>query len=60
MLGIFATIAAGAIAVVSFLHMIVRYSQNTNEPPLAFYSIPFIGPMVGLIRKKTKYYVELR
>jgi hypothetical protein len=60
MLDIFAMVAAGAIAVVSFLHIFVHYSQNPNEPPLVAYSLPFIGPMIGLTRKKTRYYVELR
>lgn len=60
MFEIFATTAAGAIVVVSFLHILVHYSQNANEPPLVPYALPFIGPMIGLTNKKTKHYVELR
>jgi hypothetical protein len=55
-----AVIATGAIAIYGFLYLILHYTQDAKEPPPVSTSFPFIGTMIGLLRKKSKYYVELR
>lgn len=38
----------------------VSSPQNPREPPLISASIPYIGHVVGLMRSKFNYYVQLR
>ncbi|KAF7950961.1 uncharacterized protein EAE97_002513 [Botrytis byssoidea] len=55
-----AIVATGVIAVYGFLHALLHYTQDESEPPLISTSLPFIGTMIQLSRKKTKFYIELR
>jgi hypothetical protein len=57
---ILAAVAMGAITVYGALYAILVYTQDAREPPVVTSSIPFIGSMISLARKKTKYYVELK
>lgn len=55
------SIAAGAaVAVYAFLQWLLKYTQDPREPPPLGTLIPFISPIIGMMRKKTKYYIQLR
>lgn len=60
MTNVIATVATGAIAVYGVLHLFLHYTQDAREPPLVTTLFPFIGTLVGLSRKKNKYYTETR
>jgi hypothetical protein len=53
---------AGAViaAVYVALQLLLHYTQDPREPLPLERSIPFISPLIGMSRKKTKYYVMLR
>lgn len=36
------------------------FGHDPREPPMALQSIPIVGHMVGLSRRKFNYYVDLR
>jgi hypothetical protein len=42
------------------LSLLLYLTQDPQEPPVVDTILPFLSPMLGMIRKKTKYYVELR
>jgi phosphate/sulfate permease len=54
--------AALTVAAVLYgaLHVLLNATHDAREPPPISSSIPFIGSMIGLARKKSKYYTELR
>lgn len=60
MSNIIAVLATGVIAVYGGLQLILHYTQDAKEPPPAYTAVPFLGAMIGLLRKKSKFYVELR
>lgn len=41
-------------------YLIIAKSKDTREPPEAPSTIPVIGHVLGLMRSKFNYYVELR
>ncbi|KAI9649219.1 hypothetical protein NHQ30_001787 [Ciborinia camelliae] len=55
-----ALVATGMIAIYGFLHVLLHYTQDTSEPRPVSTSLPFLGTIIQLSRKKTKFYVELR
>jgi hypothetical protein len=55
-----ATVAISAITLFGLLHLCLRWVHDDKEPPIAPTSIPFIGHLIGLTKKKSRYYVELR
>jgi hypothetical protein len=57
---IFAAALTFAAAIYGALHVFLHITQSTKEPPPAPGLVPFIGPMIGLSRKKSKYYTEQR
>jgi hypothetical protein len=57
---VFVVAATGAISLYGLLHLLLHWIHDTREPPIAPTPIPFIGHAIGLARKKTGYYVELR
>lgn len=42
------------------LHLILQITQDKREPPAIATSIPFLSPILGMSRKKSKFYIELR
>jgi hypothetical protein len=54
------TIAVGIVTIFGLLHLLLHWIHDAKEPPVAPTSIPFLGHVVGLARKKSRYYVELR
>ena len=43
-----------------FLVRMFSTTQDAREPPLISASIPYIGHVIGLMRSKFNYYVQLR
>ncbi|KAH9908578.1 cytochrome P450 [Xylariomycetidae sp. FL2044] len=43
-----------------FLRFILRLTQDAREPPAIQNGIPFIGPLIGIIREKSNFHVRLR
>jgi hypothetical protein len=52
--------AAFAIAAVTYgtLHVLLNATQDAKEPPTVPALIPFVSPMIGLSKKKSKYYLR--
>ncbi|KAJ8124727.1 hypothetical protein O1611_g8912 [Lasiodiplodia mahajangana] len=48
------------VSIYIFLRVLLFLTQDAREPPAIETSIPFLGPLLGLIRGKTQYYVALR
>ncbi|KAK3942882.1 25-hydroxycholesterol 7-alpha-hydroxylase [Diplogelasinospora grovesii] len=53
-----AFVALGSIY--SFLWILLHFTQNGEEPPVVGSAIPFLGPLVGMIRQKSRFYIGLR
>jgi hypothetical protein len=55
-----AVVVAAATIFYLFLHLILQITQEKREPPAIATAIPFLSPILGMSRKKSKFYVELR
>ncbi|GAP82390.1 putative cytochrome p450 oxidoreductase [Rosellinia necatrix] len=60
MLLVLTTFLAGIVAVYILSHALLLQTQDSHEPPLIQTSIPFLSPILGMIKHKTLYYVHLR
>lgn len=47
-------------ATYAFLHARVRATQDPKEPKPITGPIPFVSPLIGLIREKEGYYLRIR
>jgi hypothetical protein len=56
----YSIVAGVAVAAYAFLQCLLKYTQDAREPPALATSIPFISPIIGMMRKKTKFYIQLR
>ena len=54
-----ATTAAIFITVYAFLYHLQCSKSNPNEPPIIASSIPFIGPLLGMILQGGRYYKDI-
>jgi hypothetical protein len=58
------TVFAAAFTIVAAtygaLQVLLNATQDAKEPPTVPALIPFVSPMIGLSKKKSKYYTELR
>lgn len=43
-----------------FLRLLLQFTQHAQEPPVIEASIPFLTPLVGMIREKSEYHLRLR
>jgi hypothetical protein len=57
-----AVAVAAAVATVLYLilHLILNITQDKREPPAIATSIPFLSPILGMSRKQSKFYIDLR
>ncbi|KAI0402398.1 hypothetical protein F4802DRAFT_375393 [Xylaria palmicola] len=60
MLLVISTFLAGLVAVYILAYALLFQTQDSNEPPLIQTSIPFLSPILGMIKHKTLYYAHLR
>ncbi|KAI0142915.1 cytochrome P450 [Xylariaceae sp. FL1272] len=57
----FLTVAFGGIvAFYAFLRALLSTTQSSSEPPIIPFTVPFLGPVVGMLTKKAKFYNYLR
>jgi hypothetical protein len=58
------TILASAFTIAAViygaLHMLLSATQDAKEPPIVPAVIPFVSSIIGLSKKKSRYYTELR
>jgi hypothetical protein len=54
------TALAGAIALYCLAQILLRLTQDANEPPTLDISIPFISPMWNMTRKGYQYWIPQR
>ncbi|KAF2196010.1 cytochrome P450 [Delitschia confertaspora ATCC 74209] len=54
-----ASVISGFMVLYGLFQFLLRYTQDPCEPPPVATSIPFLGPIIGLMRKQHRYYVEL-
>jgi hypothetical protein len=50
----------GLAATYFFLRFLLNLTQDAREPPAILTGIPFIQPLVGMIREKERFYIRLR
>jgi hypothetical protein len=48
----------GAIYVA--LRLLLKLTQHAKEPPAILTGIPFLGPLPGMLREKSNFYLRLR
>jgi hypothetical protein len=58
------TILAAAFTITAViygaLHVLLSATQDAKEPPIVPAAIPFVSSIIGLSKKKSRYYTELR
>jgi hypothetical protein len=42
------------------LRLLLRLTQDEREPPVILTHLPFISPLIGMIREKSQFHVRLR
>lgn len=53
-------LVALAAAAYTLLQLVLDLTQDAREPPVAKRSIPFVSPIIGMIKHKTFYYNHIR
>ncbi|KAM7218873.1 Cytochrome P450 [Rhypophila decipiens] len=43
-----------------FLHALLRVTQDPREPPALSTTIPFLGPVIGMIREGPRFHLRMR
>jgi hypothetical protein len=56
----YGALAGAVIAIYVAFQLLLHFTQDKREPPSLATTIPFLSPIIGMSRKKTKYYIELR
>ncbi|KAJ4392035.1 hypothetical protein N0V93_005656 [Gnomoniopsis smithogilvyi] len=59
-IAILTLVCGGIVCAYVFHRFLLQFTQHAKEPPAIETGIPFITPLVGMIREKSKYYVRLR
>ncbi|KAK8004850.1 hypothetical protein PG990_010887 [Apiospora arundinis] len=58
------TVAALVGAIVGliyvFLRIFLNFTQDAREPPAIEMGLPYIGPLIGMIREKSRFHLRLR
>ncbi|KAH6847191.1 cytochrome P450 [Chaetomium sp. MPI-CAGE-AT-0009] len=56
-----ATLVLGGLAATYiFLRVLLSLTQDAKEPPAILTGIPFVEPLIGMIREKSRFYIRLR
>jgi hypothetical protein len=53
-------VAAGIAAVYLSLRFVLYITQYSKEPPTVLTGIPFVSPLLGMIREKSDFYLRIR
>jgi hypothetical protein len=55
------TLAVGvAASTYLFLRLLLRLTQDAREPPAILTGLPFVSPLIGMIREKSRFHIRLR
>jgi hypothetical protein len=55
-----ATTVGGLAATYVFFWALLQFTQDANEPPLVLTAVPFLSPIVGIVRRSMDFYVYMR
>ncbi|KAI0121937.1 cytochrome P450 [Daldinia grandis] len=50
----------GIVATYIFLRFLLHLTQDAREPPAIEVGVPFFGPLIGMFREKSRFYIRLR
>ncbi|KAL2132051.1 hypothetical protein VTI74DRAFT_4280 [Chaetomium olivicolor] len=53
-------VLSGLAATYLFLRALLHFTQDAKEPPAILTALPFIEPLVGMIREKSRFHTRLR
>ncbi|KAL2163564.1 hypothetical protein VTH06DRAFT_5622 [Thermothelomyces fergusii] len=53
-------VLGGLAATYVFLRVLLNLTQDAREPPAILTDIPFVQPLIGMIREKASLYIRLR
>jgi len=53
-------VLGGLVATCIFLRFLLSATQDAKEPPAILTGIPFVQPLIGMIREKSRFYIRLR
>ncbi|KAL2186140.1 cytochrome P450 [Thermothelomyces heterothallicus CBS 203.75] len=53
-------VLGGLAATYVFLRVLLTLTQDAREPPAILTDIPFVQPLIGMIREKAGFYIRLR
>jgi hypothetical protein len=56
----YGVVVGACAAVYVSLRLLLHYTQDPREPRPLETLVPFVSPVIGMMRKKTNYYVMLR
>jgi hypothetical protein len=56
----YGVVVGACAAVYVSLRLLLHYTQDPREPRPLETLVPFVSPVIGMMRKKTNYYVTLR
>ncbi|KAI0202880.1 cytochrome P450 [Astrocystis sublimbata] len=51
---------AGLVVTYLFLRFLLTFTQDAREPPSIANDVPFMSPLIGMIREKSQFYLRLR
>ncbi|KAK8054416.1 cytochrome P450 [Apiospora saccharicola] len=52
--------AAVALSLYGILRLLESWSHDPREPPLVNHAIPFLGPIIEMLRHKTRFYIRMK
>lgn len=53
-------LCGGLLGVYIFLSALLRLTQDAREPPAIEAGLPFLAPLLGIMREKSRYHIRLR
>lgn len=53
-------LCGGILATYLFLRFLLHVTQDAREPPTIVTGIPFLSPLIGMMREKSRFYLRLR
>jgi hypothetical protein len=57
------SVVAGIAVILSLLYLALRarihFTQSADEPPAVLTTLPFWSPIIGVLRRRHKLYVDL-
>ena len=57
---ILTVVLGGLAATYLFLQFLLKLTQDAKEPPVILTGLPFISPVIAMVKGKTDFHVQLR